>query len=413
MSRITVGSLVGPYTITSVLPQGQGGMARVYSARGESRSGVTYDVALKVMRADVADSQEEEFFSAALHNEVEILRRLRHPNVVRIYPIPLGGQRATPFIARDHDLPGEPWYFVMEYLGGGSLGGMLKRRKRLPVEEAVQIAGQIATALDYVRAKGIAHRDVKPDNILFRAGAGAEGHVEPVLVDFGIAAKLRRIGLPAGSIRYMSPERLQVVRGELDPDQVADEAEGDVYALGGMVYQMLTGHPLFEEYEGDRLANAILERAPTLLQRYNPEIPPPLEEVVMRMLRKDPSRRPTAEEMVAWMEQTVPPPWAAPAVTPQSPQRRASSLLPWVLCAASTAALIGVLAYNTFQGPAAPTPTPPIAATAVSTAVEAPKATQALVASPTPRPSPTPIPTAPPVTPSPATPTPIPVTNTQ
>jgi serine/threonine-protein kinase len=329
-------------------------------------------VALKMVHTRSSDPREAEFFRAAINNEVEVLKRFRHPNVVRIFPIPLGSRRATPFIARDHDIPGVPWYFVMEYLGGGSLKGRIKRRKKLPVLEAVEVASQVAMALEYLHSKGIAHRDIKPDNVLFRVDIEATGRIEPVLVDFGIAAKLQRVGLQAGSVYYMSPERLQVVQGRLPPERATNQAAGDVYGLGVMLYQMLTGRLPFEGHNRSSVTSAILNSTPSLPRRYRAEIPPGLEQLMMETLNKDPAHRPTAEEALARMEQLVPSPRVA--ASDGAPVVKSSSRLPWFVSAVTTLGMIGMLAWNLTSNTPEPTPAPPqtIVVTRVITATSAP-----------------------------------------
>lgn len=348
MTDLAPGSRVGPYTIVEQLPFGRGGMAMVCRASIQLPGKPAYLVALKVMRAQSTTPQEERFFSDAINNEVQILKQLHHPNIVRIFPIPLGGRRQNPVIARDTQLPGSPWYFVMEYLDGGALHKLIKQRK-LSLEESVEIASQIGLALAYMHSKGIAHRDVKPDNVLFRSAPATNGRIEPVLVDFGIAAKLERVGLQAGSIYYMSPERLLVVRGQVAPERHIDQAAADVYSLGAMLYQMLTGRRPFEGRSHDSITTAILHSDPALPRQINAEVSTELEELLMATLSKTPASRPTADDFVARLDQLVPPPRVLTPVR-RPPAARRSSILPWLISAASTAALLGLLAFNLLTG---------------------------------------------------------------
>ncbi|MBN1315428.1 MAG: protein kinase [Anaerolineales bacterium] len=371
MSQIAPGSIIGPYTIIEELPQGRGGMAVVCKASIQLPRKPPYLVALKVMRSESKSPQEERFFSDAINNEVQILKHLIYPNIVRIYRIPLGGQRAFPVIARDSNLPGSPWYFVMEYLDGGSLQAMLKKRGKIPLEEAIEIGCQIGLALAYMHSKGIAHRDLKPDNVLFRTHHNDQCRIEPVLVDFGIAAKLERIGLQAGSIFYMSPERLQVVRGEVPPERVSDQAAGDVYGLGAIIYQMLTGRRPFEGRSKDHVTTAILHSQPTLPRKHNPEIPPQVEQVIMQALSKSPIRRPTADQFIASLEQLVPAPRLLSPKSWENPSSRSGSAVPWFFSVVSTAGLIGLLTWNITTG-AFTKPTPTIAIPPTHTATIAP-----------------------------------------
>lgn len=391
MSQFPPGSMIGPYTIIEEMPHGRGGMAVVCKASIQLPNKPPYLVALKIMRAESNSPQEERFFSDAINNEVQILKHLIYPNIVRIFRIPLGGQRAFPVIARDTNLPGQPWYFVMEYLDGGSLYGMLKKRGKLPLEEAIEIGCQIGLALAYMHSKGIAHRDLKPDNILFRTHNNGDGRVEPVLVDFGIAAKLERIGLQAGSIFYMSPERLQVVRGELPPERVSDQAAGDVYGLGAIIYQMLTGNRPFEGRSKDHVTTAILHSQPTLPRKHNPEIPPQVEQIIMQALSKSPVRRPTAEQFVSILEQLIPAPRLISSKYWDTSKSKSGSVIPWIVTAFTTAGLVGLMTWNLATGAfTKPTATSVVPPTLTATTMPTQKAaTKQPAATPTSSPTPT------------------------
>ncbi len=186
---------------------GAGGMARVFLAaeRHPPRK-----VAVKVMNSEVAGSEFRERFI----REVELTSRLSHPHIV-------------PILAADEclfvpDGPDGLCYYVMPYIEGESLRTRLEREQRLPLEEAVRIALEVADALSYAHAQGIIHRDIKPENILL---SGDHAWV----ADFGIARAIR--------LAYMSPEQLMGSR--------AIDARTDVYSLGGVLYEMLVGEAPF------------------------------------------------------------------------------------------------------------------------------------------------------------------------
>jgi len=372
LTDLTPGSQVGPYTVVETFPTGQGGMAVVCKAAVQLPNRPLVYMALKVMRAGARNPEEERFFSDAINNEVQVLKQLLHPNIVRIYPIPMGGRRANPVIARDTSLPGSPWFFVMEYLEGGSLQSLLRKNGRLSVDEAAEIACQMGLALAHMHGKGIAHRDVKPDNVLFRSAVQANQRIEPVLVDFGIAAKLERIGLQAGSIYYMSPERLLLVRGQLPPERVTDQSAGDVYGLAAVLYQMLTGRRPFEGKSQDHITTAILNSEPTLPRKHNPEIPPEVEQLIMDALSKAPIRRPSAEEFVFRLEQLVPAPRIFTPATLEKTSKRGGSAVPWAISAFTTLGFLGLLGWNLATGslPGVGDPAPEVVVTRVVTATE-------------------------------------------
>lgn len=203
-------ALTGRYEIERII--GRGGMATVYLAR-DSRHG--RHVAVKVMLPELAALVGTERFL----REIEISAQLNHPHIVTLI---------------DSGEAGGILYFVMPYVGGESLRGLLNRERRLGPRRAFPIVNEVADALSYAHRKGVVHRDIKPENVLF-----SEGHA--VITDFGIAKavitagteNLTRSGFPIGTLGYMSPEQA-AGRTDLGPAT-------DVFSLGCVVYEMLIG----------------------------------------------------------------------------------------------------------------------------------------------------------------------------
>ncbi|MDQ5911246.1 MAG: serine/threonine-protein kinase PpkA [Pseudomonadota bacterium] len=195
---------------------GRGGMATVYLAVQQS---LNRQVALKVLTQ--ATEEEDDDFAQRFKKEGHILAQLLHPNIVTIHDIG---------ITEDGDL-----FLSIEYLSGGTLRDKIKQG--LSFDAAIEITRSIAKALDYAHKQGIIHRDIKPSNIMFRHDG------TPVLTDFGIARVIgsktihTSAGFSIGSPGYMSPEQAM---GE------SITIESDIYALGVVLYEMLTGHPLYE-----------------------------------------------------------------------------------------------------------------------------------------------------------------------
>lgn len=312
MSPIEPGTRVGPYTIINALPGGQGGMALVYLATSTDSHSLDVRVALKITKtADgrgVKREDMQDLYYDALSNEVETLRKLKHPNIVRLYPIEIEA-RITPYIARANDLPGKPWYFVMEYLAGGSLADQLEQvsEGQLPLPTAVEIVYQIALALDYIHSKTYAHLDVKPDNILFREPLNSGGRPEAVLIDFGIARREKQRGLPAGAASYMAPERIRFVQ---DPDDVRirDQRLCDVFSLGVILYRCIAGKLPFQRQGKSTTTETVLKEEPVPLSQYVRGVPPVMEDIIMRCFAKDPGKRPTMPELLAALDEAVPAP---------------------------------------------------------------------------------------------------------
>lgn len=261
-----IGKTLGKYQIVEHI--GHGGMAEVYKARHVQLDRM---VAIKVLHPFLAD---ESGFVARFRREAKIVATLRHQNIVRVYDF-------------DHDADLDIYYMVMEYIEGESLKKRLEAGP-LPIAEAISIAAAIADALDYAHQRGMVHRDIKPANILFTT------ENVPVLTDFGIARMLSVTGLTAsgamvGTPAYMAPEV-----GMGDSGSVAS----DVYSLGVVLFEMLTGRPPFiAETPMGVIMQHINEPAPTLSQFITHPLPA-LESVVQRCLAKHPEERyATAQEL--------------------------------------------------------------------------------------------------------------------
>ncbi|HEU4799240.1 MAG TPA: protein kinase [Gemmatimonadales bacterium] len=258
------------YTIEGEI--GRGGMGVVYRA---SDNRLQRRVAIKVLPPELAFQQEiRERFT----REAQTAARLSHPHIVPIHTVGEGQGLV---------------YFVMGYVDGESVGGRLKRRGRLPVEEARRIMRETADALSAAHAVSIIHRDIKPDNILLE---GTRGRV--MVTDFGIAkalsassgATLTGAGVAIGTPQFMSPEQ---AAGEREID-----GRSDLYSLGIVSYQMLTGElPFTAPTVAGILMKQITEPAPDLRHR-RVDVPEDLSLAVARCLEKDPENRwPTADAL--------------------------------------------------------------------------------------------------------------------
>jgi eukaryotic-like serine/threonine-protein kinase len=241
---------------------GRGGMATVYVA-DDTKYG--RQVAIKVLRPDVARSIGAERFL----REITIAARLSHPHIV---PLVDSGEA-------DGML-----YYVSPYLRGGSLRDRLDRERRLSVPDAVRIAHEVASGLDYVHRSGFVHRDVKPANILFADGLALLG-------DFGVAHAYREHGFDAltdggiavGTPAYMSPEQAS---GETQLENRSDE-----YSLACVVYEMLAGEPPFAGGSARAtMARQVTEPARSV-RALRPETPTALDDALCRALSKDPAQR--------------------------------------------------------------------------------------------------------------------------
>ncbi|MGH7702705.1 MAG: protein kinase domain-containing protein, partial [Gemmatimonadales bacterium] len=267
-------ALGAAYTIEGEI--GRGGMGVVYRARDER---LKRRVAIKVLPPELAYQED---IRARFIREAETAARLSHPHIVPIHAVGDGNGLV---------------YFVMGYVDGESLGARLKRRGRLPPEEARRIMKETADALGTAHGLSVIHRDIKPDNILLE---GTRGRV--MVTDFGIAkamsspgATLTSAGVAIGTPQYMSPEQ---AAGEKEID-----GRSDLYSLGIVSYQMLTGElPFNAPTVAGILMKQITEVAPQVTT-LRPEVPEDLSLAVSRCLEKDPENRwPSADALRRGLE---------------------------------------------------------------------------------------------------------------
>jgi eukaryotic-like serine/threonine-protein kinase len=332
---LAAGSKLGPYEIVG--PLGSGGMGEVYRAR-DTRLERT--VAIKILPASIsADPMAKQRFE----REAKTISGLNHPNICTLHDV--GSQDGVD-------------YLVMECVEGETLGKRLEKGP-LPLEQVLKYGAQIADALDKAHRAGIVHRDLKPGNIML-ASNGAK------LLDFGLAkpaallsgatmtavsptSPVTQEGTIVGTFQYMSPE--QVEGKEVD-------RRSDIFSLGAVLYEMLTGKKAFEGKSQLSVASAILEKEPAPIASIKPLTPPPLDHIIQKCLAKWPEERwQTAADLASelkWIagsgsqvsfEQTTTKPgsfWTWRAATP------------WAICLFSLVALVAFFFWN--QKPTVPAP---------------------------------------------------------
>ncbi len=253
-------ALAGRYTIEREL--GAGGMATVYLAHD-----VKHDrkVALKVLRPELAAVIGAERFLA----EIKTTANLQHPHILPLHDS--GEVEGTVF-------------YVMPFVEGESLRDRLTREKQLPVGDAVQVATEVAGALESAHRKGIIHRDIKPENVLLHEGRA-------LVADFGIAlaastaggTRMTETGMSLGTPHYMSPEQAM---GERDLD-----ARSDIYALGCVLHEMLTGEPPFTGPTAQAIVAKVMTEEPPPASKLRKTVPEHLEDAILTALEKLPADR--------------------------------------------------------------------------------------------------------------------------
>ena len=250
-------------------------MATVYLAQDRKHQ---RNVAIKVLRQELSVTLGADRFA----REIAVAARLQHPHILGV----LDSGEADGF-----------FYYVMPYVDGETLRDRLARGGELPVQDAVRLLGEITDALAAAHKGGVVHRDIKPENILL-SGRHA------MVMDFGVAKavtestgsdRLTSIGVALGTPAYMAPEQATA-----DPQM---DGRVDIYALGVLAYEMITGQPPFHGLNPQQTLAAHVTQAPTPLAQRRPGLSPVLESVVMRCLAKRPADRfQTADELVAALE---------------------------------------------------------------------------------------------------------------
>jgi len=387
-----IGTHIGPYEIIEKI--GRGGMAEVYKGYHHV---LRRPVALKFLEQAL---QDKESVALRLRREAQAIAALRHQNIVQVYDFGMYENRP---------------YLVLEYIPGHDLRMEMDRRlangRAFTPEETIAIIEQTGAALDYAHEHGVIHRDVKPGNILL------SDRGEAILGDFGLVMLRNRVsqittGETFGTPEYIAPEQALNSRAAVP--------QSDIYSLGGILYEMTTGHLPFEDDSPLSLALKHISQDPIPPRRYRPDLPAAVEAVILKALAKDPADRfPTAHALAealrkAWQEpgvpaparaipmpeDTIPPPPGAPvkgratsagvtaAPTDGAPLARRRRGWPVVVLLLLVA--VGAFAYLELTGRTtlldmallAPTATP--TATATATTAATPTATATDTATPTP-----------------------------
>ncbi|MDQ3136908.1 MAG: serine/threonine protein kinase, partial [Gemmatimonadota bacterium] len=253
-------ALAGRYLVEREL--GQGGMATVYLAHDLRHD---RQVAIKVLRPELAAVIGADRFLS----EIRTTANLQHPHILPLFE----SGAADSFL-----------FYVMPFIEGESLRDRLTREKQLPIGDAVRIASEVASALDYAHRHRVIHRDIKPENILLHDGRA-------LVADFGIAlaaskaggSRMTETGMSLGTPHYMSPEQAM---GEREIT-----ARSDVYALGCVLYEMLIGEPPFTGPTAQAIVAKVMTEKPARLATRRDRVPPQVEDAVLTALEKLPADR--------------------------------------------------------------------------------------------------------------------------
>jgi serine/threonine-protein kinase len=321
------------YTLEREL--GGGGMSRVFVAEELS---LERKVVVKVLPHELAATVNVERF----RREIQLAAKLQHPHIVPVLSAGISD-----------GLP----YYTMPFIEGESLRASLARSGELPVQEAAKILRDVLSALSYAHEHSVVHRDIKPDNVLI-----TDHHA--VVADFGVAkalsastnpgSALTSLGVALGTPAYMSPEQAAA-----DPNT---DQRTDIYSVGALAYEMLTGHQVFSARSPQAMLAAHATEKPEPIDKRRPSVPPALSSLIMRALEKHAADRPqSAGEMLADLEAAVTPSGATPptGLTPATRSKRSPK--PLIVGGAAVALALlagGALAWRSRQSTVPSTATP-------------------------------------------------------
>lgn len=292
-----IGRLIaGRYELATII--GQGGMGQVWTAYDRR---LDRRVAVKLLRPDkVADGENVAELRTRFDRECRVTAQVDHPGLVTVH---------------DAGADGDELYLVMQYVEGADLGDHLAEHDPYPWTWAVAVAAQMCAVLSAVHAVPIVHRDLKPRNVMIRS----DGTL--TVLDLGVASvmdtdttRLTHTGSPIGSPAYMAPE--QAMGGAVGP-------RTDLYALGVLIHELVSGHVPFAGSTALGVLHRHLHEAPVPLRQLRPEVPEPLESLVLRLLAKDPQHRPAgAQDVYRELAALLPAPGAHHApLGPMDPTR--------------------------------------------------------------------------------------------
>jgi serine/threonine protein kinase len=303
------------YTLERELPRG--GMSRVFVA---TQNALHRQVVIKVLSPELAATLSAERFK----REITMAARLQHPHIVPLLSAGLAGYYL---------------YYTMPLVDGESLRERMNRERPMAFADIIAIIEEVAGALAYAHEEGVVHRDIKPENVMFFRG-------QAVVLDFGIGKavmsaataehevmRITQAGMSLGTPTYVAPEQAAG-----DP---ALDGRADLYALGVVAYEMITGHPPFTGRTPQVIMQAHAIRAPEPIEARRADVPPRLAAIVMRCLEKRPEDRPqSGEEIVRALSTAMSSKRALPGTS--QILAKAPPWLPWVLAGVSTVAAIAL-----------------------------------------------------------------------
>lgn len=265
-------------------------------------------VAIKFARSSTKGAMDEDVL---LRHEVEILKNptWHHPGIVRVFPIPY--RDATEYILKATELEGNPCYMAMEYLPGHSMAENFSKIKHYSFEWKLEFLYQLAVVLAFVHSKGFGHRDLKPDNIMFREEVSPNKVPQPVLIDFALTSNGREKSQlidQSFTLEYAAPERVLSSMSKFPPNIYFNPRAHDMWSYGILMYELFTGELPFKGTSKEIKTQLISDRLDQELVKSHPMLPSIITQVIRLMLFQQPERRPSIDSIILFLEQEFTPP---------------------------------------------------------------------------------------------------------
>ena len=304
------GETLGSYVIESLISN-QGGMSQVYLAHLQEQPDL--QVALKIQRDDEKDGMA---FRDLLRKEANLLNKLRHPGIVRILPIVLGDR-----VLHSARYAGNPprWYYAMEYIQGVTLHKYIhdrsgrfsfRTKQQASIEWEMELFYQLAVTLKFMHDQGYAHCDLKPENILLRESPQPDRIPQPVLVDFGSACQKEGLRRAAASVGYSPPEVIAAMnRNDVAiGDIIRDPLKIDIWSLGALMYEILTGQQLIKRRERNKISSTMIQRGEfeyTPITQIRSGTHRSLDIFLKKLIHARANERPTIDEVIQVLETKI------------------------------------------------------------------------------------------------------------
>lgn len=290
------GMMVGGYQLERELST-RGGCAQIFLAFHPTNP--EFKMVLKISKDGKDMPANRSAYRDLLRLEAETLSKLRHPGIARIFPIVLR-HNSIKYAGRATTIAHKPWYFALEYIDGPLLD--ISKLRDFPLKWRVELFYQLLIIVDYMHSQKIAHGDLKPDNIFLRHQPHPEQMPLPVLIDFGTASSLERVGPELGvSIQYAAPELLAALtradypRENLAPEQI------DVWALGAILFELVSGQRMVPYHSIKKITTSVLTGQTDKLRDVKPDAPVGLDKLLHYMFET----RPPVKQIITAIEERI------------------------------------------------------------------------------------------------------------